>query len=668
MSLFEDIFPDKMDVSKLPPPTEHAKSLLDRADNPEIRTRLANLAVPPLLEHALSMTMSNRWEDAKYIFEFALAIATESGDWRLQLHVMAHVGTAFTEAGWYSEASVTFMIMRTLAHDHAEKERESDAISHLAVICHKQGLHDHALALMTEALNVDRSPSHLGMLAQILNDAGKFEEATPYLREAIEGSRKRGDFVNEAMGHAHLGRCHAELGRLVQAEGEFRRAMEGIQQILQHIHGYEERALLMDKLQDVFEEYTVTLMTLRSIDSADDRSAEGFRVTEVGRASSLLESLRARTSSGVTLPVTIQQLQDTLDDRTVVLNYVLCAKASYVWSISKACSEVHQLPKKTEILSDVARLLTSITQSKPDWSRLARGLKHTLINPVRPLIERTLNNLPNEQAGRLVICSDYWMTVLPFEVLLGPLQEEEQTTFLLNRCGVSYITSASMIAVLQNIKASMSTTWRNNVLAFAPVAFSSAPDLPNTEPELSGIAASFNSHASVGQRKADLKLGHEASKDAVLKAQLADYRYIHFATHGHLDEKGGYFCGLLMAGQNQGPDEVLHAYEVAHLNMPCDLVTASACDTAIGRAFRGEGMMSLAHAFLKAGAPSACVSLWKVSDQSTVQLMHDFYANLSNGTCDKAEALRRAKLNLIQRGRWDHPFYWASFILFGHWG
>jgi len=665
VSLFEDIFPDTIDISKLPPPAEHAKWLLDRADNDEHKRQVAQLVVPSTLEQALSLTMMNRWEQARFLFEFALAICKESGEWRLELDVCAHFGSACIEAEWYAEAEVTFTIMRVLAHGKGERERESDAISHLAVVCHKQGLRKEALALMDEALAVDRSPSNLGMLAQLLNDAGRFAEAAGHLHEVVQASRKGGDFVEETLGHAQLGRCYAEGGNLSLAAEHFRIALEGIPKIFGYISGYEEQALLLDKLQDIFEEYVATLMTLHRADSTPDRAAEAFRVAEFGRARSLIGFLQGRNPSISAEALTIAQLQGALDDRTVLLEYVLCTKASYVWAVTNTHWEVHEIPGKETILTDVAHLLSAITKLGTDWKRLAQALRRVLIQPVQELIEDILGKLPVGESGRLIISSDYWMTALPFEVLIGPLGDERESGFLLSRCAVTYTASATSAMLLQEVGGAMSKTWRHNLIAFAPVAFTSAQDLPNTESELAQIASAFES--SSPHRGVALKLGRDASKDAVRKASFADYRYVHFATHGHLDGRGGYFCGLLLAGQGHGVDEVLHAYEIAHLEMSCDLVTASACETAIGRAFRGEGMMSLAHAFLKAGVPSACVSLWKVSDQSTAELMRTFYGYLTMGRCDKAEALRRAKLDLMDRNQWRHPFYWAPFILFGHW-
>jgi CHAT domain-containing protein len=100
--------------------------------------------------------------------------------------------------------------------------------------------------------------------------------------------------------------------------------------------------------------------------------------------------------------------------------------------------------------------------------------------------------------------------------------------------------------------------------------------------------------------------------------------------------------------------------------MNADLVTLSACSTGLGKLVTGEGMLGLTRAFFYAGARNVTVSLWNVNDFSTSALMKAFYENLNRGLSKRA-ALRQAKLTLL-RGKqavWQHPYYWAAFVLVG---
>ena len=128
-------------------------------------------------------------------------------------------------------------------------------------------------------------------------------------------------------------------------------------------------------------------------------------------------------------------------------------------------------------------------------------------------------------------------------------------------------------------------------------------------------------------------------------------------------------CGLAFAGANHfaagGEDGVLTALEAAGLDLlGTQLVVLSACDTGVGEAVQGEGVFGLRRAFYIAGARTLVVSLWKVHDQATQQLMTGFYRNLKNGQ-GKATALRNAQLSLRKQREWRHPFFWAGFIVSG---
>ena len=97
-----------------------------------------------------------------------------------------------------------------------------------------------------------------------------------------------------------------------------------------------------------------------------------------------------------------------------------------------------------------------------------------------------------------------------------------------------------------------------------------------------------------------------------------------------------------------------------------DLVTLSACETALGKNADGREITSLAKSFSDAGAKAVIASLWSVADQSTSELMTDFYRELAGGK-SKGEALQSAEIQVLKNPKYAHPFYWAPFILMGDW-
>jgi CHAT domain-containing protein len=99
------------------------------------------------------------------------------------------------------------------------------------------------------------------------------------------------------------------------------------------------------------------------------------------------------------------------------------------------------------------------------------------------------------------------------------------------------------------------------------------------------------------------------------------------------------------------------------------MVVLSACDTALGRAIRGEGLVGLTRGFLYAGAERVMASLWQVQDAATARLMERLYHGLLVERLPPAQALRRAQLAILEEpgGASAFPYYWGGFVLQGEW-
>jgi len=177
--------------------------------------------------------------------------------------------------------------------------------------------------------------------------------------------------------------------------------------------------------------------------------------------------------------------------------------------------------------------------------------------------------------------------------------------------------------------------------------------LPYAEDEARDISDLFRGEG------ADLLLGRRATIDRWKKLDPSTYRYLHFATHARVNDRRPEHTHLVLS---QG---VLALPDIRSLRLRAELVTLSACETALGRRVRGEGVIGLPHAFLAAGARGVLVTLWRIGDQSAAAFMREFYQAVHKGLAP-AEALR------LVRGRWiasggpsAHPSRWASFVLVG---
>ena len=146
-------------------------------------------------------------------------------------------------------------------------------------------------------------------------------------------------------------------------------------------------------------------------------------------------------------------------------------------------------------------------------------------------------------------------------------------------------------------------------------------------------------------------------------------RVVHFATHGFSMRAYPQLSGLALSQstvRGSDKDGLLRAYEIDDLKLDADLVVLSACQRALGKDVRGEGLVGLAQAFLAGGSSAVLVSLWEVDDRATAELMGQFYRYLVDGL-PPAAALKMAQTRMIEREAWRSPFYWAGFVLEGEW-
>jgi CHAT domain-containing protein len=149
---------------------------------------------------------------------------------------------------------------------------------------------------------------------------------------------------------------------------------------------------------------------------------------------------------------------------------------------------------------------------------------------------------------------------------------------------------------------------------------------------------------------------------------LGERRILHFATHGLFDSEHPDLSGLVLSlvDETGSPREgFLRMHEVYNLQLSADLVVLSACQTALGRELRGEGLLGLTRGFIYAGARRVVASLWQVDDESSAELMRRFYRGMLVEGRRPADALRAAQLELARHRRWSAPFYWAGFVLLG---
>ncbi|HEY4593680.1 MAG TPA: CHAT domain-containing tetratricopeptide repeat protein, partial [Thermoanaerobaculia bacterium] len=361
------------------------------------------------------------------------------------------------------------------------------------------------------------------------------------------------------------------------------------------------------------------------------------------------------------------EIQSLLDPDTALLEYSLGDEAAYLFVVTRDGGlTAHRLALSRSTIASEAEKLRKTFESPGELGYAYRSAAYRLYQGLVAPAEADFRG-----KRRLLIAADGPLSHLPFDALLTGLAQDNASLpnlYLVNRYTTSYIPSASVLSSLSRQRSAARSEPSPRFLAFAPAYGKAAVREASNEvrsgaadgaepPALEGAEAEVEAIAERYPGKAKLFLGADASLENVRKNPLVS-DCIHFAGHGLLDEEHPENSGLLLEGGT------LRVADIFNLELTAGLVVLSACETA-GKEVNGEGLVGLTRAFLYAGSPSVVVTLWRVADRKTPDLMLRFYAGLDeNG--DKAEALRQAKLGLIQnRGLRAHPYYWAPFILVG---
>jgi CHAT domain-containing protein len=177
--------------------------------------------------------------------------------------------------------------------------------------------------------------------------------------------------------------------------------------------------------------------------------------------------------------------------------------------------------------------------------------------------------------------------------------------------------------------------------------------------------------AALAPRSKNLEaLDFDANRALVESGRLTGYDYVHFATHAVIDSDHPELSGIVLSlvdRRGRSEDGFLRMLDIYNLKLNADLVTLSACRTALGKDIAGEGLVGLTRGFLYAGASRVVATLWSVEDKATAELMRRFYTGILKDKLSPASALRAAQLAMWHDNQWRSPYYWGAFTLQGEW-
>ena len=352
----------------------------------------------------------------------------------------------------------------------------------------------------------------------------------------------------------------------------------------------------------------------------------------------------------------IPDLQSKMNDNTAILSYFIDDKINhvYIFIITKKKYNIIDRPISGDFDKYITALRNSLFYNDEDtYRRVAEKLSADVLPKKLPASVKELVVLPT---GRL--------SIVPFETLLttkGNKKENGGPPYLINKYGVRYEFSAGLILQKEAAKRNQNSS----ILLCAPVTFQAKDqlnELPGTESEVKEISQLFASR----NYKNTIFIRQEADEKVAKSGTLKDYSYLHFATHGIVDEKSPELSRIFLQSGSDSEDGNLFTGEIYNLELNANLVTLSACQTGLGKISKGEGVIGLSRALVYAGAKSIIVSFWSVADESTALLMTDFYKQmLEDPAGNYSENLRKAKLNLMKTDKYRSPYYWAPFVLIG---
>ncbi len=671
----------------------------------------------------------HRLEEARRKLEQALVLRRETGDRRGESVTLNSLGAVLVEAGDFERARETYEQALAISRELGDRSGEAFALSGLGQNEYARGdagaaLERHRAALVLFERLGDRpmiSSSHFGC-GRALARLGRLEEARQHLETSlgfVEGLRTESsslelrssffgakqhywDLYIEVLMRLHEQYPLAGYEALAFQAAERRRSRslldalgagrEEIRRGADPELAAQERALLQ-RLDLIERDRVAAAKGAESTASAKleelDRQARQA-LAEVHRVRARMAGTRlhAELVDPQTLGAAAVQSR-LLTPGTLLLSYSLGEERSFLWTVSRQTLTVHVLARRQRIEEAAARLHELLARSGPgartSRERAAADLSDLVLLPAAEQVGGT---------SRLVIVGDGALLRVPFAALPEPGRGGQP---LVAGHEIVYLPSASVLATLRE-RAERRVRPRTSPLRLAVVA---DPVFTPSDARVRGASRQAaplpsrlrRSLADVGlagverlphtRREAEMimerlgaderfvALDFDATRELVTSGRLRGFPILHFATHGIVNDRQPELSGLVLSmvdEQGRPRDGFLRLYEIYDLDLTAELVVLSACQTGVGVEVRGEGLQSLTRGFMYAGVPQLVVSLWKVEDSSTAELMRRFYAELLEEGRSPAAALRRAQLAMLREVEWSDSYQWAGFVFQGDYG
>ena len=639
----------------------------------------------------------------------SLALHRTIGDPRTLAKTLRSLGALYLDSGQHPKALDYFNEALELTRAIGDRNADAATLSYLARLERDRGdlvqsrkRIEESLAAI-ESLRVSVKSQQLR--ASLVASVRKYYEFEIDVLMRLHQQHPSEGFDAAALAASEKSRARSLLEMLAEANAEIRQGVDP--QLL------ERERYLRVVIADKAERQTRLLSSKHTDEQAK------VAATEIDSLTTEYEQVVARireTSpryAGLTqpLPLDLKQIQtEVLDSDTVLLEYALGEERSFLWAVTQNSINSFELQKREvleaaarrlyEVLTERNRLVKNETpeqrrlrleRSDAEYASAARALSDLLLQPVASELG----------TKRLLIVGEGLLQYVPFGGLPAPMANKGDLSTAYRPLVVEHeiinLPSASVMDVLRR-----ETTGRKP--APKTLAVLADPVFQNDDPRIAAVKnhsvthqGALPSDVSRSARDAGLDgfvrlrftrqeadeiakfassekrleaLDFVASRATATSPELGQYRILHFATHGLINNQNPELSGMVLSlvdEKGQPQNGFLRLYEIYNLKLGADLVVLSACQTALGKEVQGEGLNGLARGFMYAGAPRVVASLWQVDDRATAQLMKRFYEEMLGHGLRPAAALRAAQVSMQSDKRWASPHFWAGFTLQGEW-
>jgi len=671
----------------------------------------------------VAQLVSGHYPAAIEAYRQALALLRQSPSSEGSVAVLDGLAHLHYEAGQYAEARKLYREALALPEARRDGRRTATLYETLAWTYLHEGQPSAALPLLRKALPALRQAGYTAGEAAALSGIARVERGLGHLEAAATWAERSLEAIEEL--RAGSDRVDLRSSLLATKQDAFDFAVDTLME-LDRRHpgtGYASRAFdvserararsLLDVLGDPLGSGSAldgaggdprSDPLRQRVDAAEEErlrllsaGADEATLARAGRVlRAALEDFRAardrlpkttRGAASTPRPLDLRQIQTSvLEPDTLLLSYDLGEEHSYLWAISRDHLATFTLPAAAVLEHQagmVSNLLAHSDQrlSGEQVALQAAQLSDLLLRPAAG---------PIATHRRLLVSVEGALHTVPFGALPDPAGGGEP---LLARHEIAYTPSASVSAWLGPRPFPGRSPGSGKLLAVLadpvfgppdarlhsrPASQDQGDEAPRSARlagrELPRLAASADEAdglvALVPPGDALEAKDFAARKELVTSGALSGYRILHFATHSWASAEEPELSALVLSrfdAAGHPRDGVLWAHEIGALHLSAELVVLSACDSGLGTAIHGEGLVGLSDAFFRAGAPRVVVSLWRVDDQAAAELMKAFYRGFLRDGLPVAEALRRAQLAIRAEPRWRRPYYWAGYVLEGVW-